>query len=195
MARKKIPKKFPYRRVARILILLGTLLVTISTAHQLLRLRSLSLDRRTVQAHITGNPAGSTNQESQVLPERIYIEWFVDIGIEPAIYSDQRWTVSPNFASYLLASARPGEAGNIVIYGHNTRGILGNIRALKGGERVRITMSDGTVRSYRVESAQEVSPKDTALIQPTEYEVLTMYTCSGLMDSQRYVVQAFPENN
>ena len=192
MAKRNARKKSSDSRPLGLALLIGgTLLVSVSTAHNLLRLRSLRLDRATVQAYIAQAPKIETTSS---YPAHIFIKWRVDIDIEPAVYDNGNWTISPDQASYLLSSARVGESGNIVIYGHNKRSILGNIRVLKGGEIITLTTREGKQYDYQVTQVKEVDPSDTALIQPTSEEVLTIYTCSGLLDSQRFVVRALPIN-
>lgn len=102
------------------------------------------------------------------------------------------WEVSPEKTSFLSQSARPGEGGNIILYGHNTRKILGNIRALKGGEIITLTTEDGKAHQYKVERMKESDPSDVSWLQPTDSEVLTLYTCSGIFDSKRFLVRAVP---
>lgn len=168
-----------------ILIVGGLLLISFSLLHAYFKYRSLSLARQVVAEYkpiVTEQPR----------PRHIFIRWFIDTDIEDMSYSGGRWGVSDTKASYLLQSARPGQAGNIVIYGHNTHEILGNIRALKGGELITLTTSDGAKRQYRVDKTVEVSPTATQYLEPTSIETLTLYTCSGLLDSQRFIVQAHP---
>ena len=95
-------------------------------------------------------------------------------------------------ASYLKQSAKPGEPGNIIIYGHNTRQIMGNIRALKGYETIQLTTQDGTIHKYKISLIDEVDPSETKYLLPTEEETVTLYTCSGFMDKKRFIVQAKP---
>lgn len=125
-------------------------------------------------------------------PKHIFIKWFVDTDIETQVFANDQWTISSDVASYLDQSARPGEVGNMVIYGHNTRGILGNIRALKGGEQVVITSDDEVRRTYLVTELIEVEPTQTTFLEPTFEETLTIYTCSGFLDQKRFVVRAKP---
>lgn len=176
------------RFLPELLIGLGVIFTLISVTHNLLRLRSLQLDRQIVQSY----HSEIVRSDTRPIPTHIYIQWFVDVAIEPHVYQDDRWTVSDTAGSYLLASAKPGESGNIIVYGHNKRSILGNIRALKGSELITLGLSDGTSRTYKIETITEVSPTDTRLLEPTSREVLTLYTCSGFLDSQRVVVTAVP---
>lgn len=174
------------------LIVMGVSFVTLSTAHNVLRLRSLRLDRSTVQEYLGEEIDRQGDYATASYPAHIFIKWFIDVDVEPTLYHEGNWTVSPTRASYLATSGRVGGGENIVLYGHNTRSILGNIRALRGGEEVVVTTVDGSVKPYRVESMIEVDPTDTRLVQPTDTEVLTMYTCSGFLDSKRFIVRAVP---
>lgn len=174
-----------------LLFIVGTIFVGISTVHNLLRLRSLKLDRITVASYQQATPPQAVKKP---IPTHIFIQWFVNTGIEEEVYVGGKWTVSETQASYLSSSGKPGETGNLILYGHNKRSILGNLRALKGGEIIELTLDDDTTKRYRVESLKQVDPRNTELLRPTDTEVLTLYTCSGFMDSQRFVVRATPLN-
>lgn len=174
--------------IPEILLILGVALVAISITHNLLRLRSLRMDRHTVETYLATQPV----RQDKPIPTHIFIQWFVDVDIEKEIYQEGKWTISESAAAYLVASAAPGEPGNIIVYGHNKRAILGNIRALKGEETIELSLSDGSKKMYQVESLHEVDPDDTELLAPTSTETLTIYTCSGLLDSRRFVVRAIP---
>ncbi len=162
-------------------------MVTVSTVHNIVRFRALSIDKKIV-AEYHAAPAVAPLP----VPTHIFIKWFVDVDIEKEVYTDNHWTISPDKASYLAQSARPSTDGNMIIYGHNLRTVLGNIRALKGNETIVLTLSDGTTRSYKIVSMQQVDPANTKLLSPTNTETLTLYTCAGFLDSQRFVVVAKP---
>lgn len=174
------------KHTPELIISLGLFLLLLNGVHSIFRDRALSLDAQTVEAY------AQPQAQRPPKPSHIFIRWFVDSDITDAVYTGSKWTVSADSASYLLQSARPGEGGNIIIYGHNTRPILGNIRALKGNETITLTTEDGTEHLYRVDSLTEVAPNQTQLLQPTDTEVLTIYTCSGIFDSQRFIVRALP---
>ena len=175
--------------IPELLIFFGVLLVTFSSLHNIIRLRSLRLDRQTVETYQAINQP----LKKRVIPTHIIIKWFVDVEIEPQVYKNGNWTISSDKASYLLDSAEPGTMGNLILYGHNKRTILGNIRALTGKELIELTLSNGERKIYKIESLKEVDPKDTQLLRPTTDEVLTIYTCSGIFDSRRFVIKAIPE--
>lgn len=177
------------RYLPELLLVGGILLVVISTSHRLLRARSLSVSEAVVSEYIEQQVV---SDNPRIYPTHIEIPWYIDVAIDPHTYSAGEWTVSENHASYLTDSAIPGEPGNIIIYGHNKREIMGNLRALKGHEQITLTLSDGSKKQYQVESIKQVSPTQTDLLTQTDSEVLTLYTCSGFLDSQRFVVRAKP---
>jgi LPXTG-site transpeptidase (sortase) family protein len=181
----------------QLLVFAGVTMMAISGAHFFLRNRALSFDQRLV-AEYQASAQYQDWQEDQTtahgpdenIPTHIFIKWFVDTDIETHVFAQNRWTIAENAASYLMQSGKPGQAGNIILYGHNKRDILGNIRALKGGEIIELTTLGGQVLRYQVILLEEVDPKNLRYLQPTDEEVLTIYTCSGLLDSQRFIVRA-----
>ena len=189
MAKRKTKKPNLISKIKEItpelLVISGVFFVFLSFTHRLLRWRSLSIGQETVSKY-------EVISNTLPTPTHIYIPWNTDADIEPGIHEEGSWTVSPNKVTYLASSAKPGEEGNIIIYGHNKRSILGNIRVLKGGENITLTLSDGSTRAYQVDSVKEVAPKETSLLAPSSSETLTLFTCSGFLDSQRFVVRALP---
>lgn len=115
----------------------------------------------------------------------------LDIPIEERTIKDGVWMISDNVISHLDRSARPGEDGNIVLYGHNRQEILGKLRLIKAGDYVFVT-SGVVVHKYKIVSKVETSPDNLAYVLPKNNEILTIYTCTGFLDSKRLVVQAIP---
>lgn len=167
---------------------IGAFFMLVSSTHWVLRARSLRMESDLVAQF------QEQQIETPITPTHISIQWFVDADIEPHIYQNNQWTTSTEKASYLSQSAQPGTDGNIIVYGHNTRAILGNIRALKGSETIVLTLSDGSIREYQISKIIEVSPTQTEFLKPTQTETLTLYTCSGFLDKNRFIVQAVPIN-
>lgn len=169
------------------LLIVGFLLLLFYSLHNIAYQNALAFDESLRTSIADEINLGKT-------PTHIYIPWKVDVAIDPEVYKNGRWTVSDTNASHLVQSAFPGEKGNIIIYGHNKRNIMGNIRAMKLGETITLTTASGAKRVYQVVSTHEVRPEDTSFLAPTEEEVLTLYTCSGFMDSMRFIVRATPVN-
>ena len=166
----------------------GAFLVLISLSHWYFRYQALSLS-----AELLAEYKQTEQEDTSLLPTHIRIPWFVDAAIEKQVYSDNRWTISAEKVSYLSQSARPTTNGNVIIYGHNTREILGNIRALKGNEIITLTLENGMQRDYIITTIDEVDPHEVKYLQPTTQETLTLYTCSGFLDQKRFIVQAVPK--
>lgn len=169
-------------------ICLGIALMLFNGAHSILRDKALALSQHVVAQYETQPNRGAR-------PVKISIQPLVETTIVEAPYQEGVWTVAPNEATYLAQSARPGQKGNIIIYGHNTRSILGNIRWLKGGETITLTTEDGGIHEYIVKNRVEVDPERTEFLQPSPSELLTIYTCSGLMDKKRFIIQAVPADS
>lgn len=165
-----------------IFLFLGTGLLILSTSHWYLRLRSLTPNMEIVEVKV----------ENRDLPVHINIPWKVDVDVVPSIIEDNRWSIAENAASVLVQSALPGEKGNVIVYGHNKREILGNIRAMKKGEIITLVTQLGKEYKYEAREIIEVSPTQTSYLEASSEEVLTLYTCSGLLDSKRFIVRAFP---
>ncbi len=124
-------------------------------------------------------------------PVRLKIDKLsVDLPIEEGRVINDQWEVSEAGVSHWDQSVNPGEMGNVVIYGHNKNSLLGPIRWLEIGDRVEVINKDGEEFEYAVSEFMRVDNDDVSQIMPKDEEVLTMYTCDGFLDSERYVVVA-----
>ncbi len=115
--------------------------------------------------------------------------------VEEAIIKDGVWQVSETGASHLNQSAYPGDRGNIVIYGHNKNSLFGPIRWLEKGAEIKLTDEKGTEHIYKVDETHEVSPDNLQFVLPKNEETLTLYTCTGLFDRERFIVIAKPRSS
>lgn len=178
--------RFFRRHAAEFLIGLGVLLMSVNAIHFSLRDRVLSVHNGVIMAYQA--PSESRLPE----PAKIVVPWRVDTEISPGVIQDGKWTVHDENATFLASSARPGENGNIILYGHNKREVLGNIRVLVPGEQIIVTTDDGVEHRYEVEATQQVKADNLEWLAPTETEVLTIYTCAGFLDQERFLVRAGP---
>jgi LPXTG-site transpeptidase (sortase) family protein len=117
----------------------------------------------------------------------------LSLAIDPGSITNGIWQVSELNATFLEQSAALNEVGNMVIYGHNKRSILGTLPGLKVGSSIIITGRSGQRIEYEVEKRMIVSPTVVDVVYPTDSQRLTVYTCTGLLDSQRLVIQARPK--
>ncbi len=116
----------------------------------------------------------------------------ISLNVEESGIVNGNWEVSRDGVSHLNTSGVPGNRGNVVIYGHNKSNILGPLETVRIGDEVTITTRDNENHIYKIKSIEVVSPSRVDVINPTEEEVLTIYTCTGFLDSKRLVVKAKP---
>lgn len=108
----------------------------------------------------------------------------VDVDIKPAVIINGVWPVFPDRAGYTVND------NNLIIYGHNKNDIFGSIRWIKLGAKIEITGSDNKTYFYEVIKIDTVNPDNLSYIQPTVTETLTLYTCTGFLDTKRFIVIA-----
>ena len=136
-------------------------------------------------------PQASIEISNGTLPRRIVILSIgLNLPVSPARVLSGNWEISQSDASYLLGSGAPGKPGNIVIYGHNKKKIFGPILSLKKGAEIKIEDEKGNVYKYEVRETKVVLPKNIEVLNPTQDETLTLYTCTGNFDLKRFVVIA-----
>jgi LPXTG-site transpeptidase (sortase) family protein len=181
MARRKKQSRFPL-----ILVSFGLVLVAVWGVHRYFYSRSISLSDTILAAYKARRP------ETAAYPIHITISGITSVPVVEAGRENGVWTVSTTSANHVIQSALPGENGNIIIYGHNANKIFGYLMDIKTGAIVNIRESDGSLHTYTVTDTKYVFPSQTQLLSPTTHEVLTLYTCTGLLDSLRFVVRAVP---
>ena len=124
-------------------------------------------------------------------PAKIYIPKLEKtLDVSDGFIQDNRWTISVTGISYLTTSGKIGEQGNVVLYGHNTQEVLGRLWKVQVGDIVEVTDSGGNVRKYEVFERKEVKPNKVEILESTGDSRLTIYTCSGFLDTARFVVVA-----
>lgn len=114
----------------------------------------------------------------------------VTLPIIPAKIIKNTWETTNDGVSYWSASPIPGSRGNSVLYGHNWKSLLGSLPNIKPGNTIQVIMSDGKTVDFIVEYTAVVSPTQTDIIRPTKDTRITIYTCTGFLDSKRFVVVA-----
>lgn len=113
-----------------------------------------------------------------------------ELAIIPSKIVDKRWESTKEGVSYLETSPIPGELGNSIIYGHNYPNLLKNLTDVKVGDEVTIVFENGVEKKFEVHFTQEVGPNQSSILNPTGDRRITLYTCSGFLDSKRFVVTA-----
>lgn len=163
--------------------------------------------------------AGFSNEEvkSGNIPARIILpNLSIDLKVKPARVVNGFWEVFPDMAGWGEGSGIPDKPGNQVIFAHAREGLFLPLKEVKRGMRVYV-LTEGMLDlsqlpeplagafkeeiqeeilrssswySYEIVDIKEVYPYETEVIEPTEDEVLTLYTCSGFSDSKRLIVIA-----
>jgi LPXTG-site transpeptidase (sortase) family protein len=178
-------KTYRKSRIWRLTLALGMVILGVQLWWQNFQLTTLE---------VTAPIEVSTMTARAELPDRVVIPSVkIDQLLKTSSISNGQWHVASQSASYLANSARPGENSNIVIYGHNYKNIFTNLKHVKVGDSVEI-YSEHQITTYRVTTRKIVAPTAIEIALPTAKETLTLYTCIGLLDSQRLVLTAEPEN-
>jgi len=55
-----------------------------------------------------------------------------------------------------------------------------------------IATSDGETYSYKIKETKTVTPNAVEFVLPKDTETMTLYTCTGFLDSKRFMVIAEP---
>lgn len=115
----------------------------------------------------------------------------IDLPVTEAKVVNGYWETSETTASHGMGSGNPGEEGNTVIFAHARQGLFAPLREIKPGATVYV-LTDVRWHRYQVSGVTEVAPQALEVIAPTLDETLTLFTCSGFLDSKRLVVIAKP---
>lgn len=138
------------------------------------------------------DPGLLSAQSVPQIPTRIIIPAVnIDLPVIEARVVGGTWELSDTSASHGAGSAYPGQPGNIVIFAHAREGLFLPLREIKSGQFIYLLTAGKSFR-YLINQRQEVSPSQVQTISPTTSETLTLFTCSGFLDSQRLIVQAYP---
>ena len=111
-----------------------------------------------------------------------------ELQVSDGFVTDNRWIVAKSGVSYLTTSGELGQAGNVVLYGHNTKDVLGGLWKVQNGDIVEVYDSQGKVYKYQIFERKEVKPNAVEILVQTDDSRLTIYTCSGFLDTARFVV-------
>ena len=114
----------------------------------------------------------------------------LELPIVPTELKNGHWQATTEGVSYLISSPLPGEIGNSIFYGHNWPNILGNLPQIKPGDTIEVDFSDGSHKKFRIEYTLTVTPDQTHILNPSQDRRLTLYTCTGFLDSKRFVAVA-----
>ncbi len=131
---------------------------------------------------------------SNLIPVRIIIpSQKIDEGIYGAKITNGQWETTDKGISYLLSSPVPGARGNSILYGHNWISLLGKLTNMKPGQTIQIVLNNGQTRTFVIQFTSVVDPNETHILAQTKDSRITIYTCTGFLDSKRFVAVATPQ--
>jgi sortase A len=116
------------------------------------------------------------------------------LGIDQIVLEGASGRVLAFGPGHITGSARPGEAGNVVISGHRDTHFRW-LAQVQSGDELVLQTDDGQNLLYRVEQTSVHHESDTGLLDPLEGDQLRLLTCYpfGAVAAgtpQRYVVTA-----
>lgn len=132
--------------------------------------------------------------ESKNLPTAIKIpDLNLTLQVIPSKIEGNKWQTSKDGVSYLTSSPVPGEDGNSIIYGHNWAGLLATLPSIKPGNTIEVEYADKSKKKFAVAYTLTVSPGDQSILNSGNDKRITLYTCTGFLDSKRFVAVAMPQ--
>ena len=139
-------------------------------------------------------PAKSESTNGQpVYPNALSIDSIgVVLPVKTANITNGKWEDTRGSVAYWKDSVLPGSKGNSVFYGHNWSNVFGKLTRVRKGDLVQIGLSDGSIKKFIVDSTYTVSADETHILNPAEDTRVTIYSCTGFLDSKRFVVIAVP---
>lgn len=136
-------------------------------------------------------PSTSSGKQIGILPKEVIIKNLgLRLPVYPARIKDNKWEATTKGVSYLVTSPIPGDTGNSIIYGHNWSNLLGNLPKIKPGDKIEVLLDNNKKRTFTVEYTSIVDPDQTHILSQTTDARITLYTCTGFLDSKRFVATA-----
>lgn len=123
--------------------------------------------------------------------ERIQIE---RLGIDLPIVDGDGIDAPLDRAAHYPGSGWPDGGTNIYVYGHARAGLFLPLWQAKVGDRIALTLADGTTRTYEVATIVPDAPWNAiSYVDPTPREQLTVQTStSEEPTAPRFIVIAYP---
>ncbi|CAN5201881.1 hypothetical protein BH09PAT2_BH09PAT2_02030 [soil metagenome] len=127
----------------------------------------------------------------KILPSRLVIPSAnIDLPLVPSSIKDGEWETTDQGVSYLKGGTLPGDRGNSIMYGHNFENLLGPLIRVKTGDDLTVKFSNGEEKTFVVAGIMTVTPDQTHILNDTSDRRITLYTCTGFLDSKRLVIVA-----
>lgn len=178
--RRKSKKVSP----ALIIFIVGAILLSISLLYHFEQLVNLTFYHQQLPPTQTER----TNRPVEIVIDKVH----VDLPVLETVIANNTWQIADDGISHLTESARPGEDGTIIVYGHNTNDRFGPLLWLSVGDKVTLVTTDEKKYTYKIQKIVTVDPSDTKILTSQKGSTLILYTCTGFADLKRYVLIAKP---
>lgn len=131
---------------------------------------------------------GFTTPFSLERPLRVIIPQVnIDLTVVESEIIDGHWEVSEQFANHGMGSAYPGQIGNMVMFAHARPHLFLDLQNVTVGDDIYV-LTDKKWFVYTVSAITQVTPDQVEVIAPTSDERVTLFTCSGFADENRFIV-------
>ncbi len=148
----------------------------------------LVYERQTAKSFVYPVVASSSHNPTPIKLEIPSLN--LNLPVHAAMIKSGKWPITSEGISYLKSTPYPGEQGNALFYGHNWPNLLGSLKDIQVGDTILVTNQSGKTFAYTVHFISVVKPGDTHIFQNTQDHRLTLYTCTGFLDSKRLVITA-----
>jgi len=132
---------------------------------------------------------GSNQPEEITIPkgDRIVIP---KIGVDAQVSGGNSDVALSQGVYHHIETAEPGQGDNITLAGHRARETFVLLYQLRAGDPISLWWS-GEEYTYRVTKVYTVTPDDSSVLESTDEERLTLYTClPRFLGNERTVVEA-----
>lgn len=115
-------------------------------------------------------------------PEELIIKSLnIDLPVYKANYKNGKWETINNGVSY----------NNRVFYGHNWPNLLGKITNIKPNQKIQVIYNNKKIKDFSVFSTSIITSANSNILERNlDNSIITVYTCTGFLDSKRFVVLA-----
>lgn len=176
---------------SQLFLALGALCLAVWSRMLFLRYRPLStqINNPSEPVSINSTPAPTvTLRYPRLFIPKLAMSW----AIYPSSLKSGKWTTSNLGLSHGNTTPLPPAAGNSVLYGHNWPNMLSQLTSVVPGDKIIYYVDSTTYYEYIISNTATVPASDSSLTAQTQDPRITLYTCTGWMDQDRFVVVAVP---
>ena len=143
------------------------------------------------QLSFTNYIAQKSYAQTGLAPSRVTISALgINLPVYQATIVNNIWPTSSTGAEYLTSSPLPGNKGNSIIYAHDWVSLFGPLRSAKVGEKVIVAYPDKSKKTFVIAYTSIVPENQSLILAPSTDKRITLYTCTGFLDTERFVAVA-----